>query len=188
MEATNTRLGDWAEQVERFLLTKLADRELCRDLAQEAVSRLLQATQAGKRVAEPRAWLFRTARNLAVDAVRRRLPSPLGLELLTAVPDPESLEEADQEPCWDLAGHPMRRGELVDLLPRALDHLPDHYRRVLAHRYLEGVACETVAGREQISHHNLKVRVHRARRRLKELLVLEVRRDPDPRPFGEKGA
>jgi RNA polymerase sigma-70 factor (ECF subfamily) len=176
MEGLETRLGDWTTQVQRFLLARFADRELCRDLAQEAAARLVRAWREGQPIEDPRAWMFRAARNLAVDAVRRRLPSPLGLELAPAVPDPASLDEASEEPCWELGGREVPRSELVALLPAALAHLPDHYRRALAGRYDDGLSCEAVAVRERISEPNLKVRLHRARRRLRDLLERQLER------------
>ncbi|MBC8327934.1 MAG: sigma-70 family RNA polymerase sigma factor [Planctomycetes bacterium] len=180
MEGHETQLGEWAGQVEQFLCSKLSDRELCRDLAQEAAYRLLQTASQGRRIADPRAWLFRAARNLAVDAVRRRLPSPLGLEILGGLPDPRSFPDSPSEPSWDLAGHAMSRSELIELLPSAIEHLPDHYRRAISCCYQDGLACEAMADREAISGHNAKIRLFRARRRLRELLVLEVRRNPEP--------
>ncbi len=186
MEGFETRLGEWTSQVEQFLTGKLADRELCRDLAQEAASRLVMASRRGRPITDPRAWLYRAARNLAVDAVRRKLPSPLGLEVLSGLPDPRSQGGEPVEPSWDLAGHAMSRSELVALLPAAIEHLPDHYRRVISSRYHDGLACEATADREEISGTNAKIRLYRARRRLRELLVVEARRNPEP--LDAKGA
>lgn len=175
MDGCGTPLGEWIEQVERFLLARLNDRELCRDIAQESASRFVACLGAGVSIGDPRAWLFRAARNLAVDAIRRRLPGNLGLELLAGVPDPRP-EREEEEPRWRLGEHTLRRSELVLLLPEALDQLPEHYRRALCARYEDGLACEALAAQERISTHNAKIRLHRARRRLRDLLVLAVRR------------
>lgn len=54
-----------------FLSRTLNDREAAADLAQESYVRLLEVRHAGKAVAEPRALLYRTARNLVIDQYRR---------------------------------------------------------------------------------------------------------------------
>ncbi|RMH05265.1 MAG: sigma-70 family RNA polymerase sigma factor [Planctomycetota bacterium] len=179
MEGIPTQIGAWTRQVERFLRQRLADPELCRDLAQEAAARLIQAARSGHRLRNPRSWMFRAAHNLAVDEVRRRLPGPLGVDVVQSLPDPRTWSDPG-EPCWELAGHLMRRSELLELLPEAMDHLPDHYRRVLDRRYGQEESCAQVADREAISEDNVKVRLHRARRRLRELLVHAARHNPEP--------
>lgn len=55
----------------RFLQGAVRDRETAADLAQESYARLLAVQQSGEAVAEPRALLYRTARNLVIDRHRR---------------------------------------------------------------------------------------------------------------------
>lgn len=55
----------------RFLNRALNNREAAADLAQESYARVLAAQQAGQTITEPRALLYRTARNLMVDQHRR---------------------------------------------------------------------------------------------------------------------
>ena len=170
-------IGAWTEQVERFLLNRLGCPELARDLAQEAAARLLRASRADFVLSEPRAWMFRTARNLAVDEVRRRLPNPLGIEAMGTVVDPASLPGA--EAGWVLEDREMTRAELLGLLPDAVARLPQHYQRLIQAHYGDGLNCEAVAERERITVQNAKVRLFRARRRLRELLLRAVRRAPE---------
>ncbi len=55
----------------RFLDRSVNDREVAADLAQESYARLLAVQQSGEVIAEPRALLYRTARNLVIDRHRR---------------------------------------------------------------------------------------------------------------------
>ncbi|MDA8448007.1 sigma-70 family RNA polymerase sigma factor [Paracidovorax valerianellae] len=55
----------------RFLQGSVKDREMAADLAQESYARVLALEQSGERIAEPRALLYRTARNLVIDQHRR---------------------------------------------------------------------------------------------------------------------
>ena len=170
METCNENLGAWTDQVRRFLVARLGSRGLSSDLAQEAATRLLQVVRAGKGPRDPRAWMFRTARNLAVDEVRRRLPCPLGLEALGEVVDPESIPVA--ESLMPVGAREVDRSDLVTLLPNALDRLPNHYRRLILAHYRDGLDCAAVAERECITVANAKVRLFRARRQLQQLLRL----------------
>lgn len=54
-----------------FLSRAVNDRHAAADLAQESYVRVLALQQSGQHVAEPRALLYRTARNLVIDQHRR---------------------------------------------------------------------------------------------------------------------
>jgi len=89
----------WVEQLERFLSVRFIDRELGRDLAQEAATRLLQGWKRGESYVNPRSWMFRIGRNLAIDHVRRKLPTYLG----NAEEFPPKDEvQAPEVPTWQL--------------------------------------------------------------------------------------
>ncbi|WP_422388063.1 sigma factor [Delftia tsuruhatensis] len=55
----------------RFLQRAVKDRDTAEDLAQESYARLLAVQRSGEGIAEPRALLYRTARNLVIDQYRR---------------------------------------------------------------------------------------------------------------------
>jgi RNA polymerase sigma-70 factor (ECF subfamily) len=55
----------------RFLQGTVNDREAAADLAQESYARVLSVERSGQTIAEPRALLYRTARNLVIDRHRR---------------------------------------------------------------------------------------------------------------------
>jgi len=184
---THAQVADWLEEVRVYLVRRLGSRVLSRDIAQEAGARLLLALQSDPPPRSPRAWMFRTARNLAVDEIRRRLPSPMGLEALGKVPDPGSLQAS--EPRWRVGCDEFTRSELLQVLPDALSRLPNLYRRTLLAHYRDGLDCEAVAERERITLANAKVRLHRARRRLHVLLASAVSQwsPPQPRsPIGKR--
>ena len=54
-----------------FLSRAVNNREAAADLAQESYARVLAMQQDGVTIAEPRALLYRTARNLVIDQHRR---------------------------------------------------------------------------------------------------------------------
>ncbi len=53
-----------------FLSGKVYDRDTAADLAQESYARVYAAQQAGTAIRDPRALLYRTARNLVIDHQR----------------------------------------------------------------------------------------------------------------------
>lgn len=166
-------LQDWSRQLEKFITSRLGDAQLGEEIAQEAIARYLTQTKEGVEIRQPRAWLFRCARNLAVDVVRRRLPHPLGLEALAQLPEPS---RASDDAWLRTAAGPARRQELARWLPEVLHCLPEADRRTLLRRYTLGMSFEDLAKEDGISLANAKVRVHRARRRLKILLERHVSR------------
>jgi len=54
-----------------FLSRAVSNRDAAADLAQESYARVLAMQQSGETIAEPRALLYRTARNLVIDQHRR---------------------------------------------------------------------------------------------------------------------
>ncbi len=175
MDTLPSSPGELIRRVEFFLLGRLGDPDLARDLAQEAYARLLRVQRSGVPLRDPRAWVFRAARNLAVDEIRRKLPCPLGLDALGLIAERQAREEGS-EPLWRLGAREVARGELLELLPTALGRLPAQYRRLLDAHYVEGLGCEAVAEREALTPQNVKVKLFRARNRLRALLEAQLHR------------
>ena len=65
--------------------------------------------------------------------------------------------------------------ETRDRLEKAIQQLPDNYRLLIAAHYLQGVQYEDLAAALNIPLGTVKTHLHRAKRRLREIL------DPDSR-------
>jgi RNA polymerase sigma-70 factor (ECF subfamily) len=115
------------------------------DLVQETYARLLRVEDPG-RLAHPKAFLFTTARNAAIDLFRRRSAHPH-----------EALAEADRLIEWPLLESPpsvvetMERRQRREALTAALQSLPERCREVMLLRYLDGLAGKEIAARLGIS-------------------------------------
>lgn len=117
---------DWAEvyrstypELVRYLHRKVWDAEHARDLAMEAFARAL-----GHAPANPRAWLFRVASNLARDEARLVLRRRKHLALLRT--------EAEQRAvAGPTPAEAVETAEVMDAVRRALDQLSDRDREVL---------------------------------------------------------
>ncbi len=117
----------------------LNDRD---DLVQESFLRLLRARAAGP-IGNVRAFLFRTARNLALNHLRhRRHAHPEGLGKI----DPTSvLDERADTP------EAVARRQELEILQEALQSLPERCRQVFTLRRLHGVPQKEIAARLGIS-------------------------------------
>ncbi len=81
------------EPVCRYLILSSVNRTVAEDLAQEAFLRLYACMEKGQSVENVNAWVFRVARNLAVDYLRKKDPlnradSEQMESLATVIPDP----------------------------------------------------------------------------------------------------
>jgi RNA polymerase sigma factor (sigma-70 family) len=115
------------------------------DLVQETYARLMRVDDPG-RLEYPKAFLFTTARNTAIDLFRRRKAHPhecIGeMEELTELPlleAPPSVVET------------LERRQRREALTEALRALPERCREVMLLRYLDGCSGTEIAARLGIS-------------------------------------
>jgi RNA polymerase sigma-70 factor (ECF subfamily) len=124
------------------------DASLAEDACQEAFLRAFRALGKFRPEASFRAWLRTIAVRCAIDVMRRRRPdSPLP-------PEPAGAPEDS-------------RHEDADLLRAALAALSPVEREILLARELEGVDDREIARRLDMSVTAVRVRIHRARRRIR---------------------
>jgi RNA polymerase sigma-70 factor (ECF subfamily) len=136
-----------------FFVRRGANHE-AEDLVQETYLRLLRAheRQAGT-IANPEAYLFTVALNLAREQAARRRRSPLPIDelenLTTLLAAEESVEDA--------AERAQRRQRLQALL----GILPERTRAVLVMQYRDGLSYKQIAERLNVSPHMVKKHVVR---------------------------
>ncbi len=169
-------LPSWTEEVRRYLGSRTRTRRDASDLAQEAAARLLRERARGRAPVEPRAWLFRVARNLAVDQGRRVSPRPIDGEWLHVLADARD-EGADDEPEFLLDGQLVSRDRLLHLLPRALADLSERDRDWLLSYYRDGRSMADIAADAGLTPNAVKSGLHRARRRLAVALTVRFLRE-----------
>lgn len=115
-----------------FLVSRLGNEAEAKEVAQEAYVRILQLDAPGV-VGFLRAYLFRTAANIATDRIRHRTR----VERFSEVYEGEDLVNnlgPERESCAN---------EALDLLRNAIRELPPRYRRAfLMHRFEDAHASE----------------------------------------------
>lgn len=147
----------------RFLLAlarKMAGGRLDpEDLAQDVLERWLRAEPHLAPGTNPRAWMSVVLRNLMIDQLRRHKTAPPSFGDCSWLPDPER----DPSPWWlELDSAEVTR--LLDSLPRA-------QRETFELFELEGKSYEEIARQLAIAKSTVGVHVHRARARLRKLLL-----------------
>jgi len=164
------RTGDdtaFGELVDRYkdlvygvVYRMVSDRTQVDDLAQEVFLKVHRGLPYFRGDAKLSTWIFRIVQNVCSQARGRRAPDV-------------SLERADEtgrryEPgTTDTAFGEL---ELRDRLEKAIAQLPDNYRMLIAAHYLKGVQYEALAEALDIPLGTVKTHLHRAKRRLRELL------------------
>jgi RNA polymerase sigma-70 factor, ECF subfamily len=134
----------------------VGDRHEAEDVAQEAYLRAYRSLRSFRGEARFETWLYRITANAAMSHLRRR--GRFG----------DVLAEGDER----LAREAEHRDpdEVVerDEVERALVSLPPGQRTVVLLKDVYGFSCQEIGDEIGISEGAVKVRLHRARRRLKE--------------------
>jgi RNA polymerase sigma factor (sigma-70 family) len=139
------------ESLVRFLMARLKSRQAALEVAQEAYVRLLSLDQPGA-VSFLRAFLFRTAANLAVDRLRRDrvqervVTSPMFQEF-SDTRTPERRVASAQE---------------LEHLERLIAQLPGKCREAFYLSRVEGMSCAAIASRMSLSERMVRTYVVRA--------------------------
>ena len=121
-----------------WLLSRFANGLELDDVVQEAFLRVIRAHERGQ-LDSPKAFLFATARNLALDRIRHQRVAPSSP--LAENEDWDVLYDAD-----DVAETVARNQEL-ELLTEAIQSLPDRCRQVFTLRVAYGLSQKEIAAR-----------------------------------------
>lgn len=124
----------------RYLVTLTGDLSLAEDLFQDTWLRVLERGDRYDGRARFVAWLLTVARNLAIDALRKR--RAVSLDALVSNRDQAPLEPVASAPGpYELLSS-REQGERLSVF---VSCLPAHYREVLVLRFQEDLALEEIA-------------------------------------------
>jgi RNA polymerase sigma-70 factor (ECF subfamily) len=152
--------------------------ETARDLLQETFFQALRSVPDFRGESKITTWLYSIAKNVALARYRKdKRRSPLEEETLTRVAA-RSGERASggTYASWDPAEETTRNEEAT-LVRNALKELSENYRKIIELRDLQELSTKEVAERLGLTRVNVRVRLHRARQKLGE--VLDGQFDPD---------
>lgn len=166
----NTRIQEFdslyrqhAKEVWAVAYGRRMDASLASDITQEVFLRLWREWEANTKIDNPRAWMFRVARNLAEDTAKSAFHrnGTMTPEVMIGIGtrDPAPLDR-------------MAHEESLQFVRDVLEELPAADREILAWRYALDYGAETIAELLDITISAVHMRLSRARQRLAEKLAL----------------
>ena len=148
-------------KIHRYL-RRLVGASEAEDLTQEVFAKVSQALPRFRGESKISTWIYRIATNIAHD--RLRSPSFRHAGQLSS-----GGQKATVDQSTDIE-HELVRGEMNDCIRRYVERLPPSYRAVVILSEGEGLTNQEIADTLEISLETVKIRLHRARSRLKREL------------------
>ncbi len=145
------------------------------DVTQEVFVKISQALKTFKGESQVSTWIYRIATDSALDKLR----SPSFRKTDRSSLSGESIEEGEtgitDQNAWTGEKRPsvetsIIRKEMNECIRGVVEKLPENYRTVVALSELEGFKDDEIAEILGVSIHTAKIRLHRARARLKREL------------------
>jgi RNA polymerase sigma-70 factor (ECF subfamily) len=156
-----------SRRVYSLCLRMLGDPIEAEDLAQEAFLQLFRKIHTFRGESAFSSWLYRLTANLVLMSFRRKKPVIASLEELTRVNDEDSV------PRWEFGTLDLRLTGVFDRanLETAVEQLPEGYKRMFLLHDVHGYEHNEIAEILGCSIGNSKSQLHKARKRLRELLL-----------------
>jgi len=158
------------DAVFRLVVRMVRDRALAEDLAQETFLKAYRALPTYDPRWKLQSWLLKIAHNATIDHLRRQRLDTTALEL-PADEDASSPLDRIADPRARNAEQEARGRALARDLQDALQTLDPAYRELLLLRFEEGLAYQDIAEITGLPLGTVKVRLHRGRKRLADLLT-----------------
>lgn len=143
----------------RYCYHRVFDREKAKDCVQEAFARTWRYLVDGNTIENIRAFLYRTANNIIIDASRKHKPSSL-----------DTIMEKGFSPSIDPRGKTqdyLAGKELISIV-RTLD---EKYRDVIILKYIEDLSTKEISFILNETENNIYVRISRGLKKIKKILA-----------------
>jgi RNA polymerase sigma-70 factor (ECF subfamily) len=162
--------GAFEELVDEFknlvfalIVRTIADRSRAEDLAQDVLLRIHRGLPYFRGEARLSTWIYRIVINVCTQEKTAPPPSPSLDDPDARLPVPSTIDRSYSDI------------ELRDRLEKAIQQLPVQYRLLIAAHYLQGVRYEDLADAMNLPLGTVKTQLHRAKRRLRQILEGELR-------------
>jgi len=176
----DTFLNDLRQQMIKFAILQLRDKDMAEDAVQEALIGALKNVKSFDGRAALKTWVFAILKNKIIDILRqkKRLINVSDLQHDDGE-DRDILSLFDQKGMWRLDERPADWGDPEDALrgkdfwrvfEACLEGLPPRQARVFMMREFIELETDEICATVEITVTNLNVMLHRARLRLRECL------------------
>jgi RNA polymerase sigma-70 factor, ECF subfamily len=151
---------DFRPRILRYL-TRLAGEREAQDLTQIVMLKISAGLPDFRGESSLGTWIYRIATNTAMDRLRGPHDGPIEAQF----EEDGSLPVDAEAPSAESAAI---RGEMTACIREFIDHLPESYRTVMVLSELEGFKNTEVAAILGVSVDIVKIRLHRAREKLRQ--------------------
>jgi RNA polymerase sigma-70 factor (ECF subfamily) len=152
---------EYYDPVRKFILTYVRDEWVADDLIQDTFLRVQKNLDSVRDPEKISSWVFRIAYNLCHDHFRQSKRSSLNNRLIQA--EIPTFKEA-------MVQKELEQNQMGQCVQDKLDLLPTDYRTVLILSDTMGLSQKEIAEILSISVSNVKVRIHRARNKMRAIL------------------
>jgi RNA polymerase sigma-70 factor, ECF subfamily len=166
MERHNRRLY----RIARSILRSDSDAE---DAVQEAYVNAFTHLDRFRGDSSLGTWLARITMNEALGRVRRKSPT-VALETIEAKRPEAQIIQFSRTMTSGNPEQAMAQREILQLVERATDSLPETFRIVLMMRVIEGMSVEETADLLDVPKKTVKTRLHRARKLIRKQLEKQI--------------
>jgi len=150
------------QKVRKFILHTVRNEWVADDLVQETFIRINQNLDNVRDAAKLQAWIFRIAHNICLDYFRQQgKTAHLGLEEISEEPALAKLPTSQKE---------LEQGQMRKCVFGIVNHLPESLRSVIILSDISEFSQREIAEILGITVENVKIRLHRARKKVKALL------------------
>ncbi len=161
-------------KIVRYLAHMVGWRD-AEDLTQEVFVKVNQALKTFRGESQLSTWIYRIATNAALDRLRNPFFRQPGQKTLSGESIGEGEIEIMDKNAWTGENTPSIetsaiRKEMNECIRGLVEKLPEDYRTVIALSELEGLRDDEIAEILDVSINTAKIRLHRARARLKKEL------------------
>lgn len=153
-------------------LRRLVGEHDAQDVAQEVFMKVNSALKTFRGDSSLPTWIYKVATNAAIDHLRKSSSGP-GAIVTGGIADDESFNGDDATAAEGIAPSldtQLIRKEMNICIRGVVDGLPTNYRTVLVLSEIEGFTNAEIAEVTGVSLDTVKIRLHRARLRLKKEL------------------
>jgi RNA polymerase sigma-70 factor, ECF subfamily len=162
-------MAKYHDAIYNFIYRMVHDREQVEDLTQEAFIKAFSSLKNFNEEFAFSTWLYKIATNNCIDYIRKKKLQMYSIDKPIESKDsdftfelPDDSFEPDQELISD---------QRTLMLRKAIDHLPEKYRRVIFLRHVEEKSYEEIAAQLKLPIGTVKAHIFRAR----EILYKELR-------------
>ena len=158
----------------RYLAGMLGESE-AEDLTQEVFVKVDKALESFRGEAQLSTWIYRVATNAALDRLRSSSYKQKDRECVPVDSTDRNVPEPEDKNVWTGEKKPdvdqqLIRQEMNSCVRGYIDQLPEDYNVVMILSEVEGLKNREIAEILEVSLDTVKIRLHRARAKLKESL------------------